>query len=198
MNVYFTTSSEGVSKKRESCRRIISQIEKSGSKLSLNWIKIATDKKQTLKDRPPNPAKIFQENLGALTKSEVCIFETSVVSWGMAYQITYAITKEIPTLCLFDKKSEPSEVSNMLPGIKSKYLYIEKYEDGDLEDKVSLFLTKIEKTTLMKFNFIACREIKDYIDWAAKRHGVSQSEFLREAIKANIISKDKEYKKVIL
>lgn len=198
MKVYFTTSSEGVSKKRKVCRRIISQIEKSGSQLSLDWIKLATDEKQSLRDRPPNPAKIFQENLSALTKSEVCIFETSVVSWGMAYQITYAITKEIPTLCLFDKNSEPSEVSNMLPGIKSKYLYIEKYEDGDLEQKVDGFLTKIEKATLVKFNFIACKEIKDYIDWAARRHGVSQSEFLRDAIKSNIISKDKEYKKSIL
>jgi hypothetical protein len=50
----------------------------------------------------------------------------------------------------------------------------------------------------MKFNFIACKEIKDYIDWAAKRHGVSQSEFLRDAIKSNIIYKDKEYKMTIL
>lgn len=57
---------------------------------------------------------------------------------------------------------------------------------------------RIEKTTLMKFNFIACKEIKDYIDWAAKRHGVSQSEFLRDAIKSNIIYKDKEYKMTIL
>ncbi len=198
MKVYFTTSSEGVSKKRIACRRIITQIEKSGGQLSLNWIKLATDKKEPRKDHPPNPVKIFQENLSALTKSEVCIFETSVVSWGVVYQITYAITKEIPTLCFFDKISEPSEVSNMLPGIKSKYLYIEKYEDGDLEKKVANFLTKTEKTTLVKFNFIACKEIKSYIDWAAKRHGVSQSEFLRDAIKSNIICKDKEYKKAIL
>lgn len=128
MKVYFTSSSKGVYKKKEVCRRVISRIEKLGNTLSLEWIKLATDENEPLNGRPANPAKIFQENLSALTKSGACIFETSSVSWGIVYQITYAITKEIPTLCLFDKKSEPSEVSNMLPGIKSKYLNIKNIQ----------------------------------------------------------------------
>lgn len=198
MKVYFTASSKGVIKRSKSCRIIITQIEKSGGSLSLNWIKIASGEKEPLKNRIPNPAKIFQENLGALTKSEACIFETSLISWGLVYQMTYAITKKIPTLCLFDKNTKPSEISNMLPAINSKYLHIETYAGNELENKVKDFLIKIQNSILVKFNFIASKEIKMYIEWGAKQKGLSQSEFLRDSIRSKIIDKDKEYKKTIL
>jgi len=207
MRVYFTISSEGVKRKKEICRKIINQIEKLSCKLSLDWIKLATDEKEPLKGRRANPAEIFKENLSALTKAEACIFETSIVSWGVVYQITYAITKKIPTLCLFDKELKASEISNMLPGIRSKYLFLEQYEgDKYLEDKIKDFvskveksiLVKVEKSILVKFNFIATKEIKNYIEWVAKKKNISKSEFLRDAIKTEIIDKDREYKDVIL
>ena len=198
MKVYFTTASTEVRKKKEECRRIIHRLESLGHVLSLDWIRMATDESEPLKGRSANPAKIFHENLSALTKASACVFETSVVSWGVIYQITYAITKEIPTLCLFDEKSRLSEISNMLPGIKSKFLEIVRYDNQNLETKVEEFLIKIEKSNLVKFNFIASEEIKDYIQWAAKRKGVSKSKFLRDAIKSNIIDIDKEYQETIL
>jgi len=199
MKVYFTTSSEGVKRNKETCRRIINQIEKLSCELSLDWIRLATDKKEPLKGRRANPAKIFKENLSALTKAEACIFETSIISWGVVYQITYAITKEIPTLCLFDKDFKASEISNMLPGIRSKYLFLEQYGgDEDLEDKIRDFVSKVKKSILVKFNFIATKEIKNYIEWVAKKKNISKSEFLRDVIKTEIINKDREYKDVIL
>lgn len=199
MRVYFTISSEGVKRKKEICRKIINQIEKLSCKLSLDWIKLATDEKEPLKGRRANPAEIFKENLSALTKAEACIFETSIVSWGVVYQITYAITKKIPTLCLFDKELKASEISNMLPGIRSKYLFLEQYEgDKYLEDKIKDFVSKVEKSILVKFNFIATKEIKNYIECVAKKKNISKSEFLRDAIKTEIIDKDREYKDVIL
>ena len=198
MKIYSTASSKGVVKNKQICRQIVKIIEKSGHQLSLDWIKLATDPSEPLKGRPADPVNIFKENLTSLTKSSACIFETSDSSWGLVYQITYSITKEIPTLCLFNTKKSPSDLSNMLPGIKSKYLFIEKYSTDTLEEIIKKFLFRVEKSNLVKFNFIVTQEIKDYIEWAANKNNMSQSEFLREEIKSKIIAKDNEFKNTVL
>lgn len=199
MQVYINSSSKGVEQKSEILKKIVSTVEGSKHTLSLKWIKEAISHKHSKKVEDKSSSEVFQENLAALSKSDACIFDISIISWGVVYQATIAVSKEIPTLCVYKEKSDIKYLSHMLTGLKSKYLFLKSYGNGDdLDGLVTNFLSEVEESRLVKFNFIATREIKKYIGWAAKRKGVSHSEFLRDAIKENIISKDREYKKTVI
>jgi len=200
MRIYINSSSEGVKQKKDIIKQIIHTVESTGHSLSLDWIKEAVGSKEGNKmESGPSSSEVFQENLATLSKSDACIFDISIISWGVVYQATIAISKEIPTLCLYREKSDIEYLSHMLTGLKSKYLYLQSYKNNQLLDKqVTNFLNDIEELRLVKFNFIATKRIKKYISWAAKKRGVSKSEFLRNYIVEDLIEKDDEYKKEIL
>lgn len=195
MKAYFTTSSRGVEENKSACRTIIKSIELLGHELTLDWIKLATDEKEPLKGRPANPKKIFKENLSALLKADVAIFEISSVSWGLGYQISYALAKDIPSLCLYKEGSDLKDLSNFLPGVDSDLLKIAKYNLDNICDTLEDYLSHRKKEALIKFNFVATQEIKDYIEWFATKTGVSQSKFLRDYLTKELIRRDSAYKK---
>ena len=200
MKVYVNSSSEGLRKGRLALGAIIKGIDYAKHELSSDWIrKVLTDPKiNGTKKSEQSPSQIFRENISALTKADACIFEISSVSWGVAYQVAYSTSKEVPTLCLYSEEDHPRYLSHMLVGMRSKYLELKSYTESSLTQIIRDFLKRVEELQLVKFNFIANKEIKKYVEWAAKQSGNSKSEFLRDMITKVIIAKDDKYKKTIL
>ena len=180
--------------------RVIEKLDQLGCGLSSDWIRRAVSKNKNAETSKPknNPSEIFRENLSALTKADACIFEVSYASWGIAYQAAYSISKEMPTLCLYDESNKENYLSPMLLGIKSKQLDLKPYTVNNLEEVVENFVHKVESSQLVKFNFIANKQIKKYVDWKSKLMHISKSAFLREAIQKYIIDADDDYRNTIL
>jgi len=195
MEVYFTTSTLGVNENKQNCRLIVNTIEDLGHELTLKWIKLATDVKEPLKGREANPKQIFKENLDALMQADVAIFEITHLSGGLGYQIAYSLAKGISTLCLYKEGTSYKNLSNFLPGIASDSLTLEKYGESTLKGVLVKYIAEQEKETLIKFNFIANKEIKNYIEWASEKAKVSKSKCLRDLITKEIIRKDEGYQK---
>ncbi len=114
-------------------------------------------------------------------QSDLAIFETSVPSWGLGYQVAVAITSGIPALCLY-KESASSEVeSNLISGVRSPILTYKAYGDlSDIEAILDEFINSSKSRELVKFNFIITQELKDLINTRARSSGVSTSKFLRD------------------
>ncbi|MBU1970345.1 hypothetical protein KJ605_01040, partial [Patescibacteria group bacterium] len=129
MKVYFTSSSKGSHANLDEIRGIINILKSLNVDLVIAWDKLKAIEGDAYKEKKANPEKIFKGNIAAITQSDLAIFETSVPSWGLGYQVAVATTNGIPTLCLYTKEGENSAISNLIGGVRSPLLQYKAYSN---------------------------------------------------------------------
>ncbi len=98
-------------------------------------------------------SEIFSREKQRIDEADVLVAEVSQPSLGVGSEIAYALTIDKPVLALFYKES-PNKLSPMILGNPSDSLYVEHYDDDNLNLIVKNFLKHITETKKHKGKLI--------------------------------------------
>ena len=74
----------------------------------------------------PDPNEVYRRDIGWIDESQVLIAEVSTPSHGVGYEISYALDRGKPVLCLYRRSTR---VSKMLTGNTMQGITLADYDD---------------------------------------------------------------------
>jgi hypothetical protein len=197
MKAYFACSSAGLKKHIDHYVDLTAYVESLGVEISDNWIlKVSTKMKNPDYDpdkRSLKKADIQKEGLKSIKKSDVLVADLSVPSASVGYQVSYAIDNGLSVLCIYSLDFGLKKIPQIISSIDSPLLTTAAYKDGSYKETIRKFLGNSKKKELVKFNFVATREIVKYLDWLSTKRKMTKSAVLREEIEKKMITVDKNY-----
>jgi dTMP kinase len=134
MNVYFT--SEILNGDLARNKKIIALIKK------LNY-QVITSLQFDSKNNQQTPAEIFLHAKESIDKSDCVVAEVTNPSSGVGGEIVYTLIHDKPVLTLFYKDAE-NKITPMLAGNPSEHLYLEHYDDDNLEFTLKHFFAEVK------------------------------------------------------
>ncbi len=192
MNIYISCSSADLEEYIESYSHIREEVLRLGHEIPADWLgRIIRKAKQGKNDLKAIP-DIKDEGIKAIEKTSCLIADVSIPSSSVGYQIAYALSKKVPTLCLYSEEFGRKSPPQIIDATNSSLLRVESYNNKSLNSVIRKFFKDLPSEKLIKFNFIITPEIEEYIDKGAKRLEVSKSEFLREKV-VDLIKADPNY-----
>ena len=151
MKIYFTASTSVNGELTPFYRQIVAHI-KSQSAIITSGEQIG-DKKMLAEDKSLGSKQIFEREKKRMDESDLVIAEASKPSHGVGGEIVYALSVGKPVLALINTAFEDI-ISPMLVGNPSENLYIEYYDNDNLQRKIHDFITYIEKNKKRKGKLI--------------------------------------------
>ena len=96
----------------------------------------------------PDPNEVYRRDTGWIDESQALVAEVSTPSHGVGYEISYALERGKPVLCLYRRVAR---VSKMLTGNTMPGLQISEY--GDISEGIGViqkFLEDLSKLSIPK------------------------------------------------
>lgn len=186
MIVHFAASTKNLEKRINFYNIITDTVLKNGAELALYWI----DREFRFIRNGINHTKadwqtIADDNISAITKSDVLIVDVSEHSFAVGFQVATAINQKKPVLMLVGSDSKGGSFAS---GIKSDFVKVKKYQNEfevGLIAKDFLVENSIENKDL-RFNFFIDKKIYNYLRWTSYKSHKSKSEILRELVNREI------------
>lgn len=201
MKVYFACSSTDLKKYIGHYLAMVNYIIDLGFEIPYNWLSRISEKMKDLKYNPKyhnlRKAEIQKEGIKSIKESNMLIADLSVPSTSVGYQIFMAIECGLPVLCLYSLDFGLKKPPQVIRSIDSSLLEVSSYMGNSYRKIIKDFLKKGQRKELVKFNFVATREIVEYLDWLSKKLKVTRSAALRSKIEEKLIKSSKEYKESI-
>ena len=179
MNVFFSASTQHMKHLQPTYEVIVSAIEKRRDIVQDSWVIDALHQKPT-KGQIPKDVLMHQNRL--VKECDAMIVEASTPSFGVGYLLAQALNERRPVLCLYPEDKDIDLLSDSINGSTSSLITLRRYRPDTLSSMVTDYLNGLDLNPLKKFNFVASKEIVDFIEDAAKKAGKSKSEFLRDLI----------------
>lgn len=188
MRIFFAGSSSGLPESRPTYQHILEVFEGLGHQILPNWIvKILRNAEQY---NSSNPRSILAEQQALIRQADLMVVECNKPSFGIGFLIHQALQERVPVLCLYPIGSNMSDISDMIAGSNSSLMHLKQYDSENLDQILKDFCQSYITDDLHKFNFIASREVLDYIEEGSRQTAKSKSEFLRDEITKIIRAKD--------
>lgn len=188
MKVYFTASLRGVQFFGQYYKRIYDQIVEMGyASLDQDIFKLKSSKfysDQELKGHKAH-TEFYLKKIQRIQVADVCIFETSLNSLSVGYQVMKALQYHKPTILLYLKDNVPY----FIEGIEHEKLIVRSYTDTTLQKVLSECLELSHKKREQRFNFFINTELLNYLEGASKKSGLTKSVYIRNLIAADRIKK---------
>lgn len=156
-----------------------------------------------------NSVDLPQEELEALNKSggslldkmDALVIEGSEPDADLGYLLAYAMSMRRPTLYLYDKDVSNRGVLKYLGDRQvPSFIQVRSYSGDQVVAYVDQFLTSLvgeqaDNEPTVKFTLRVTPAMERYLQWKAKKMGVTKADYLREQIETQLIAQDEEYKK---
>ncbi|HLD50974.1 hypothetical protein A3K34_02440 [candidate division WWE3 bacterium RIFOXYC1_FULL_40_10] len=199
MKVNFACSTAQIDKYKENYILINSLISELGHTLVRDWIDVAleyTDSKKSADKCEKLPWKeVFHEVSKAVLACDAVVFEATVPSFSIGYQISLAIERRKPVLILWSEDSQRDLKDSFISGLDSDLITMRKYNKTTLKDIMILFFRENESGgEKIRFNFFIDKKLEKYLDWASYNYKKSKADILRESIQDRITYQDDKYK----
>lgn len=184
MKVHLITSRPTIENDIESLRQIITVIENTGHSLAIDWIERAYRRQTHTKEPRANWSAVYKLNLEAIAQSDVVIAETTYDSFGVGYQVAFAVQQKKPILML--RRAESDEDS-FVSGVEDGWIIHKKYDKASLDKTIKEFLDDNDiQSKDMRFNFFIDRKIYNFLRWSSLKSGKTKAEILRELVEQEI------------
>ena len=184
MRVYFAGSS-GAKQNYEVYRKIISYMQDGGHQVLKSWIVEVLGNHNVGED---HDVLVRQETL--LRNSDLMIVESSTPSFGIGYLMHQAIRLHIPILCLYPEGHNDKDLSTVIAGNDSSLLSLHSYNAQNLRTILNKQIHSLGNDELIKFNFLANKEITAFLEKNAAKQKKSKSEYLRDVLNEIIRKKE--------
>lgn len=134
-----------------------------------------------------------------LAKVDAFIFRGKKLDTKANYLLALALAQNKQSLCLLPKEAVIDEALEILRNNKSlsKSLHIELCSESEIKDKLSVFLSKLDKETVrdlfdIKYTLRVSSRINDYLNWKSKQENIKKADWIRNKIQA-FIKDDQKY-----
>jgi len=159
---------------------VLSIMEKSGLKVEQVFLQ---KKRYDLSNGEVKYDRIYTDVINTINKSDIFVADISYPSGGVGYQIYHAYYQKKPIIIIYteNKKTNPSM---MIRGIKSKKIYILKYNDIDnLKEQLPVIINKACKQLKTRFNLVLSNYDYLFLEKTAKSYKISKTRFINNLIK---------------
>lgn len=123
-------------------------------------------------------AKLYNDLLIRIRKSDLCVFESSAHSLSTGYLIQKSLELNKPTIALYMENCLP----HFLTTIDEDKFQLIQYNDTNLENKLDSAIDAASKMSDKRFNFFISPKLLTYLNEASKADGVTKSTFIRNLI----------------
>jgi hypothetical protein len=181
MKVFFTASPRGKKYFDENYQKIYQIIESFGNQLldddiliipeSNFYQELSAGGKETTK-------KLYEKKIKSVQEADVCVFEASIPSVSIGYQIRKSLELNKPTVILYFKNNPP----HFLLGAKEEKLIVRGYTDRNLKQVVKEVLAEVSKLRDKRFNFFIGTDLLNYLEEASRKMKITKSTFIRNLI----------------
>jgi superfamily II RNA helicase len=135
------------------------------------------DASETLPERKFLNDRLIRKEIA---QSDAVVIEASYPSFRLGFEAFYALTVQKPVLVL----SKTQDYSSL---IDQPHFFGAKYSDFTLADEIEKYLRHVKGYNLRsRFNLFISAEHKDKVAKAAKRYGVSMSDYIRKLIEEDV------------
>lgn len=185
MTAYFAATTKNLEQNKENYNKILEILSELEISLFPSWVIEKLYGKKTTK----SIEEIVADNNKFINNTDVVIVEATNPSTGVGYFISQALVHKKPLLCLFQHSSEEETLSGLVEGTKSFLVKKSKYTSNNLQSIIEDFVNSASEQRLQKFNFIATKQIVDFLEEGAVKAGKSKSEYLRDLIHEKIMNR---------
>lgn len=182
MHIYFTASSTAQRKYLREYEKILKLLHARKNQVTGGYLLNQPENKSI------TPEEIFSREKKRIEEADFVVAEVSEPSLGVGSQIAYALTIDKPVLAMF-YKAGPNRLSPMIEGNPSDSLYLEHYDNDNLNLIIKNFFKHIEETKKHKGKLIVLEggdgsgkttQTKMLVSYLKKQHRkVKQIEFPR-------------------
>lgn len=162
-----------------------------------DWLELAENRQRTSPGGHRDIKRIYRSVLDAIDNADICVIENTVPNFSVAHQISYSLTKQKPTLVLWQKKDNEIYTDSYLEAIDSKLLTIREYTSDTYKTIIDEFIgySKIEFGQ-QRYNIILGNKQRYFLDWASTTYKKSRSLIIRDAL--DLVSEaDQEFRKYL-
>jgi hypothetical protein len=162
-----------------------------------DWLELAENRQRTNPGGKRDIKRIYRSVLDAIDNADICVIENTVPNFSVAHQISYALTKQKPTLVLWQKKDNEIYTDSYLEAIDSKLLTIREYTADNYKNIIDEFIgySKIEFGQ-QRYNIILGNKQRYFLDWASTTYKKSRSLIIRDALDS-VSEADPEFRKYL-
>lgn len=185
MKVYFTASLRGVQYYERYYKQISEEIVKLGHQhlddeiFTLNRAKYYSELETTGKE---SHIKLYQKKILAIQTADVCVFEVSLNSLSIGYQIEKSLYYHKPTIILYLEDSIPY----FFDGIDHEKLILRSYKENSLPSVLKQAFVDAQHKKEQRFNFFISPALINYLDESAKKLGMTKSVYIRTLIEEDM------------
>lgn len=182
MKIYFTSPIRGIDQIEDHVRAIYRAIKK------LNYVHVDNvitrlDQGRSFYDELDKGGKIthssyFDETISKLKTADINIFECTVPSLGIGFQIEKSLDYNKPTIVLYLKNNTP----HFLAGTQNDKLFLREYTKENLTQVVSDVIEDAKHSADKRFNFFISPSLLTYLEEESKKFDMTKSAFIRKLI----------------
>lgn len=191
MYVYLTASTEWTKTNKNLFRRLLSILADLGYRNTNEYV-------TSLLDNTPNPDENKQNlhihTIKRIKKAELLVADISDPSVTIGALIEYAISNNIPVLCLCDE-NQKKDIPSLIKYYDAKLFTLILYNAKNLEKLLRNYFETFKKGKV-KFNAFIPLELDSYMKWYSRKYHISKSDFVRNLIIGRMKT-DKEYLKTL-
>ncbi|MBP6993778.1 hypothetical protein KBB12_00870 [Candidatus Woesebacteria bacterium] len=186
MKVYFTASLRGTQFYEQYYLKIYNAIEKLGHTnlddeiFTLNRTKYYSELETMGRQAD---LVLYKKKMKQLQQADVCVFEVSLHSLSIGFQIEKAIHYLKPTIVLYLEENKPY----FLDGIEDEKFILRSYNDSNIQEVLKECFDIAQKKKEQRFNFFLSPELLNYLESASKKKGSTKSNYIR-----NLLEKDRD------
>lgn len=182
MKVYFTSPIRGIGHVEEYIRIIYETIKKLNG-VHVDNIINRLDQGRSFYDKLDTGGKnahssYFDETINKIKRAEITMFECTIPSLGIGFQIQKSLDCNKPTIVLYFKGNVP----HFLAGTQNDKLFLREYTKENILQVVSDAIEEAKHAADKRFNFFISPSLLSYLEEEAKKSDMTKSAFIRKLI----------------
>ncbi|OGK62747.1 hypothetical protein A2334_00835 [Candidatus Roizmanbacteria bacterium RIFOXYB2_FULL_38_10] len=182
MKIYFSAPIKSVHTVESYIKEICETISKLGHTHLDNYLKRLEDNATfyTKLDKGGKEAHemYFSETIDNLKSSDINIFECSIPSLGIGFQVEKSLAYNKPTIVLYYK----SHVPHFFTGSQTDKLFICEYHEDNVASVLTDAIEEAKHASDKRFNFFISPSLLTYLEEVSNKAGMTKSAFIRKLI----------------
>ena len=182
-SIFFSTSTRFLNDNKARYSKIIQDTKDLGITITNNWLQ---------HDKGALSEADFEKIKRSILISDGVVFEATIPSTSIGYQVSYAIENKKPCLLLiYNEENECKAYAerHSLNYVDENYLSIKTYQDDNLKSVLEGFIKRYVDTRVnTRFNFVIPRYMNNYLEAQALINKMSKTVYLKNLIKTDMQS----------
>lgn len=182
MKVYFSAPIKSIEEIEDSLKTMFNQITKLGHKHLDNYLQRLSEGMNFYDKMDKGGTKIrkdyFDKTVENIKSADAVVFECTVPSLGIGFQIEKALDYNKPTIVLYTKNHMP----NFLAGTENDKLILKEYSASNVVEVITEALEEAKHSSDKRFNFFISPLLLTYLQEESEKSGMTKSAFIRKLI----------------